>query len=61
MDFENVYNSISVKEEEKEEKEELEEVLRKKRRGTETADRHEGLYQISDQSIHKRLRKMRSN
>jgi hypothetical protein len=37
-----------------EEKEELEEELRK-RKGTERADRHEGLYQISDQSVHKRL------
>jgi hypothetical protein len=40
--------------------EELEEELRKKRRGTERADQHEGLYRISDQSVHKRLRKMHS-
>jgi hypothetical protein len=54
-------NSISEeKAEEKEEKEELEEELRKKRRGTERADRHKGFYQISDQSIHKQLRKMHS-
>jgi hypothetical protein len=47
---------ISEEEQEKEEKEELEQEL-KKRKGTERADRHEGLYQISDQSFHKRLRK----
>jgi hypothetical protein len=44
------------KEEEREDKEELQEELR--RVGTERKDRHEGLYQISDQSVHKRLRKL---
>jgi hypothetical protein len=44
-------------EKKKEEKEELEKELRKR---TERADRYEGLYQISDQSIYKRLRKMHS-
>jgi hypothetical protein len=39
--------------------EELEEELRKKRRETER-DRHGDLYQISDQSVHKWLRKMHS-
>jgi hypothetical protein len=47
-------------EEEKEDKEELEEELRKKRVGTEREDQHEGHYQILDQSVHKRLRKMYS-
>jgi hypothetical protein len=32
----------------------------KKRGGTERADRYEGLYQISDLSDHKRLRKLHS-
>jgi hypothetical protein len=48
------------REEKKEEKEELEEELRKKRARTEREDRHEGLYQISDQFVHKQLRKMHS-
>jgi hypothetical protein len=39
---------------------ELEEEWIKRRIGTESADRHEGLYQISDLSVHKRLRKMHS-
>jgi hypothetical protein len=43
-----------------EEKEGLEEELKKRRVGTQREDRHEGLYQISDQSAHKRLRKMHS-
>jgi hypothetical protein len=46
-------NSIS-------EEEELEEELRNKRGRTEREDRHEGLHHISDQSVHKRLRKMNS-
>jgi hypothetical protein len=37
--------------EEKEEKEDSEEELKKSRRGTERADLHESLYQISDQSV----------
>ena len=54
-------NSTSEeKEEEKEDKEGLEEELIKRRAGTERVDRYEGLYQISDQSVHKRLRKLHS-
>jgi hypothetical protein len=57
----NTFISLSLGcEEKEEEKEELEEELRKRRRGTERADRHEGLYQISDQSVHKQLREMHS-
>jgi hypothetical protein len=43
-----------------EEKDELEEKLRKRRGGTEREDQHEGLYQISYHSVHKRLRKLHS-
>jgi hypothetical protein len=39
--------------------EELEEELKKKE-GTEREDQCEGIHQISDQSVHKRLRKMHS-
>jgi hypothetical protein len=60
MGFLNVNEFISEEKEEKEEKEELEEELRNKRRGTERADQYEGLYQISDQSVYKRLRNMHS-
>jgi hypothetical protein len=47
-------------EKEEEEMEKLEEELRKKKLRNEREDQHEGLYQISDQSVHKRLRKMHS-
>jgi hypothetical protein len=40
--------TYSISEEKAEEKEELEEKLRKGRRGTEKADEHKGLYQISN-------------
>jgi hypothetical protein len=45
---------------EKEEKELLEEKLQKRRVGTEREDRHEGIYHILDQSVHKWLREMHS-
>jgi ribosomal protein L9 len=46
--------------ENKEEKEELKEELRKKKKMTEKADRYKGLYKISDQFVHKQLRKLHS-
>jgi hypothetical protein len=59
MCFQGGNDSISEeKEEEKEDKEEVEEELKKRRVITEREDQHEGLYQISDQSVHKQLRKI---